>query len=126
MYILYGYETWSLMLREEHMLSVFENAVLRRIFGPERDGMTGGLELHNEDLHNLFSVSNNIKIICLSRVVAGNKNSPNMAHACRKRRVKWVPGSWGYNWTTLPLGDINTETWSSRVGVGCGANNSTL
>jgi hypothetical protein len=71
MYILYGYETWSLMLREEHMLSVFENAVLGRIFGPERDSMTGGLELHNEDLRNLFSVSNDIKIICISRVVAG-------------------------------------------------------
>jgi hypothetical protein len=40
--ILYGCETWSLMLREEHRLSVFENRVLRRIFGPKRDEVTGG------------------------------------------------------------------------------------
>jgi hypothetical protein len=39
---LYGCETWSLTLREEHRLSVFENRVLRRIFGPKRDEVTGG------------------------------------------------------------------------------------
>ena len=39
--VLYGYETWSLILREEHRLRVFENRVLRRIFGPKRDGVTG-------------------------------------------------------------------------------------
>jgi hypothetical protein len=43
----------------------------------------------------------------------GNKNSPNVTHACRKRRLKWV--------ATLPLGDINTEAWSSGLGVGRGA-----
>jgi hypothetical protein len=58
-----------------------------------------------------------------SRVVAGNKNSPTVTHACRKRRLKWVPGVWGYNWATLSPGVINTETWSSRLGVGHGANN---
>jgi hypothetical protein len=40
--VLYGCETWSLTLREEHKLRVFENRVLRRIFGPKRDGVTGG------------------------------------------------------------------------------------
>jgi hypothetical protein len=40
--ILYGCETWSLTLREEHRLRVFENRVLRRIFGPERDEVIGG------------------------------------------------------------------------------------
>jgi hypothetical protein len=40
--ILYGCETWSLTLREEHRLRVFENKVLRRIFGPKRDEETGG------------------------------------------------------------------------------------
>jgi hypothetical protein len=40
--ILYGCETWSLTLREEHRLRVFENKVLRRIFGPKRDEVTGG------------------------------------------------------------------------------------
>jgi hypothetical protein len=40
--VLYGCETWSLTLREEHRLRVFENRVLRRIFGPKGDGVTGG------------------------------------------------------------------------------------
>jgi hypothetical protein len=40
--VLYGCETWSLTLREEHRLRVFENRVLRRIFGPKRDEVTGG------------------------------------------------------------------------------------
>jgi hypothetical protein len=39
--VLYGCETWSLTLREEHRLRVFENRVLRRIFGPRRDEVTG-------------------------------------------------------------------------------------
>ena len=39
--VLYGCETWSLILREEHRLRVFEKRVLRRIFGPKRDGVTG-------------------------------------------------------------------------------------
>ena len=39
--VLYGYETWSLTLRKEHRLRVFENRVLRRIFGPKRDEVTG-------------------------------------------------------------------------------------
>ena len=47
--VLYGYETWSLTLREEHRLRVFENRVLRRIFGPKRDAVTGEWrKLHNE------------------------------------------------------------------------------
>jgi hypothetical protein len=40
--VLYGYETWSLTLREEHRLRVFENGVLRRIFGPKRVEVKGG------------------------------------------------------------------------------------
>ena len=49
--VLYGYETWSLTLREEHRLRVFENRVLRRIFDPKRDGVTGEWrKLHNEEL----------------------------------------------------------------------------
>ena len=39
--VLYGYETWSLTFREERRLRVFENRILRRIFGPKRDGVTG-------------------------------------------------------------------------------------
>jgi hypothetical protein len=52
--VLYGCETWSLTVKEEHKLGVFESRVLRRIFGPKRDGVTGGWrKLHNEELHNL-------------------------------------------------------------------------
>jgi hypothetical protein len=43
-------------LREEHRLRMFENRVLRRIFGPKGDEVTGGLrKLHNEELHNFYS-----------------------------------------------------------------------
>jgi hypothetical protein len=50
---LYGFETLSFTLREEHRLRVFEN---RRIFGPKRDEVTGGWrKLHNEELHGLYS-----------------------------------------------------------------------
>jgi hypothetical protein len=60
--VLYGYETWSLTLRGEHRLKVFENRVLRRIFGPKRDEVTGGWrKLHNEELHNLYSSPRIIK-----------------------------------------------------------------
>jgi hypothetical protein len=52
----YGCETWSLTLREDHRLRVFENRVLRRIFGPKRDKvMRVWRQLCNEDLHNLYS-----------------------------------------------------------------------
>jgi sorting nexin-29 len=52
--VLYGRETWSLMLREEHRLRVFQNRVLRRIYGPKRDQVTvGWRKLHNEELHGL-------------------------------------------------------------------------
>jgi hypothetical protein len=62
--VLYGCETWSLTLREEHRLRVFENRVLRRIFGPKRDEVTGEWrKLHNEELHDLYSSPSIIKII---------------------------------------------------------------
>jgi hypothetical protein len=54
--ILYGCETWSLTLREEHTLRMIENMVLKRIFGPKRYGVTGGWRtLRIEELHNLYS-----------------------------------------------------------------------
>jgi hypothetical protein len=53
---LYGCETWSLTLREEHRLVVFENTVLRRIFGPKWDEEMGEWrKLHTRELHNLYS-----------------------------------------------------------------------
>jgi hypothetical protein len=66
--VVYGCETWSLTLREEHRLRVFENMVLRRIFGPKRDEVTGEWrKLHNEELHDLYS-SLVIRIIKLRRM----------------------------------------------------------
>jgi hypothetical protein len=60
----YGCETWSLILREEHRLREFENKVLRRIFGPKRDEVTGEWrKLHNVELHNLYSSQNIIRQI---------------------------------------------------------------
>jgi hypothetical protein len=53
--VLYGCETWSLTLREEHRLRVFENRVLRRIFGPKGDEVTGEWrKLHNGELQHSF------------------------------------------------------------------------
>jgi hypothetical protein len=60
----YGCETWSLTRREEHRLRVFENRVLRRIFGPKRDEVTGEWrKLHNKELHNLYSSPSIIRMI---------------------------------------------------------------
>jgi hypothetical protein len=53
---LYGYETWSLALREERRLTVLENRVLRKIFRPKRDKVIGEWRrLHNEELNDLYS-----------------------------------------------------------------------
>jgi len=65
--VLYGCETWSLTLREEHRLRVFENRVLRRIFGPRRDVVKWEWrKLHNEELNVLYS-SPNIERMIKSR-----------------------------------------------------------
>jgi hypothetical protein len=62
--VLYGCETWSLTLREEHRLRVFENRVLRRIFGPNSDEVMGDWrKLHNEVLRTLYSSPNIIRMI---------------------------------------------------------------
>jgi len=63
-FVLYGCETWSLILRDERRLRVFENWVLRRLFGPKRDEVTGELrKLHNEKLNDLYSSPNNVRMI---------------------------------------------------------------
>jgi hypothetical protein len=67
---LYGWKTWSLALREEHKLRVFENRVLRRIFGPKRDEVTGGWRnLHNEELRDLYSSPSIIRLIKSRRMI---------------------------------------------------------
>jgi hypothetical protein len=68
--VLYGYESWSLTLREECRLRVFENKVLRRIFGPKRDEVTGvWRRLHNEELCALYFSPNVIRVIKSRRLI---------------------------------------------------------
>ena len=62
--VLYGCETWSLILREERKPRVCENMILRRIFGPRRDEVTGEWRrLHNEELNDLYSSPNIVRVI---------------------------------------------------------------
>jgi hypothetical protein len=70
--VLYECETWSLTLRGEHKRRVFENWVLRRIFGQERNEVTKGWrKLHNEELHHLYS-------------------SPSLSRIIKSRRMRWA------------------------------------
>jgi hypothetical protein len=67
--VLYGCETWLLILIEEHTLRVFENRILRRIYGPKRDEVTGKLRgLHNEELPDLYSPLNISGVIKRRRI----------------------------------------------------------
>jgi len=62
--VLYGCETWSLTLREERRLRVFENRVLRRVFGPERDEVTEEwVKLNNEKLNDLYCSPDIVRFI---------------------------------------------------------------
>ena len=70
--VLYGCETWSLTLREEHRLRMFENKVLRKVFGAKRDEITGECwKWHNVEQHALYS-------------------SPNIIRSLKSRRLRWA------------------------------------
>jgi hypothetical protein len=66
--VLYGCKTWSLTLREEYGLRVFENSVLRRIFGPKREVDRSWRKLHNDELHSLYSSLNIVRVIKARRL----------------------------------------------------------
>jgi hypothetical protein len=68
--VLYGCKTWFLILREEHRLRLFENRVLRRIFGPKREVDGSWRKLHNDELQSLYS-------------------SPNIVRVIKSRRMRW-------------------------------------
>jgi hypothetical protein len=62
--VVYGCETWLLTMREQRRLRVFQNRVMRRIFGPKRDdGTRAWRKLHNEELNNLYSSHNTVRVI---------------------------------------------------------------
>ncbi|KAJ4451051.1 hypothetical protein ANN_02487 [Periplaneta americana] len=90
--VLYGCETWTLTLREEHRLRVFENKVLRKIFGAKRDEVTGEWrKLHNTELHALCS-------------------SPDIIRSIKSRRLRWA----GH---VARMGE-SRNAWAYRVLVG--------
>ena len=60
--VLYGCETWSLTLREESRLRIFENRILRRVFRPKRDDNGEWRMLHNEELHSLYRSPNIVRL----------------------------------------------------------------
>jgi hypothetical protein len=84
--VLYGCETWSLTLGEEHRLRVFENRVLK-IFGPKREEDGSWRKLHNDELHNLYS-------------------SPNIVRVIKSRRMRWAG-----HVARMRMGEVLTGFW---------------
>ena len=83
----YGCETWSLIWRKKRRLRVFDNRVLGKIFGPRRDEVTGVCrKLHNEDLNDLYSSPNIVRVIKSRRM----RRMGHVAHIGERRGVKKV------------------------------------
>ena len=99
--VLYGCETWSLTLKEERSLRVFENKVLSRLFGPMRDEVTGEWrKLRNEELNDLYS-------------------SPNIFRVKKSRRMKWAGHvarmGRGEAYTGFWWGNLRETTWETQA-----------
>jgi hypothetical protein len=121
--VLYGCEIWSLTIREEQRLRVIENRMLRRIFGPRSDEVTGGWrKLHNGELNNLYPSTSIITLIRYRRIrleghvprMGGKRNSysllvvnPDEMRPLEISRRRWVDN------IKVDLGEIR---WG---GVGC-------
>ena len=104
--VLYGWETWSLTRREGRMLRVFENMVLRTVFGPRRDEVTGEWRrLHNEELNDLYCSPNIVQVIKSRRMRWAG-------HVARMGEERGCIGSWwgnrreGDHW-----GDLGVDGW---------------
>ena len=137
--VLYGSETWSLTLREELRLRVFENRVLRRVFGPKRDEVTGEWrKLHNESLSDLYALPNIVRVVKsrirrwaghvarmgegrgVHRVLVGKPEGNRRLGRPRRRwednikmDLKEVGGSWG-DWMELAQ---DRDRWRVLVGT---------
>jgi hypothetical protein len=86
--VVYGCDAWSVTLREEHRLTVFENRVLMEIFGPKRDEVTGKwIRLHNEEHYDLYSSPNTIRVI-------------------KSRRMRWAG-----HVARMGRGEVHTGFW---------------
>jgi hypothetical protein len=121
-FVVYGCETWSLTLKEQHRLSVFENRVLREIFGADRDEVTvEWRRLHNEELYDLYCSPNIIHVIKLWRM----RWAGHVAYMVERRSVyrvltgrpegKRPIGNPGYKWN-----DIKSIFKKRDVGVWTG------
>jgi hypothetical protein len=85
--VLYGCKTWSLTVGEEHRLRVFENRVLRKIFGRKREEDGSWRKLHNDDLPDLYSLLNTVRVI-------------------KSRRMRWAG-----NVACMGRGEVFTGFW---------------
>ena len=118
--ILYGCETWSLTLRKEHRLREFENRVLRRVFGPKRDEITGKWrKLHNEELSDLYSLPNIVRVVISRMRWAGDVARMGEGRGVHRVLVRKPEGK-------RPLGrprrrwEDNIKMDLQEVGRGCG------
>jgi len=133
--VMYGCETWSLTLWKERRLGVFEKRVLRRIFGPKRDEVTGEWrKLHNEKLNDLYRSPNIIRVIKLIRMRwvghvarAGEKEvhtrfwwgsltgRDQLGDSSVGGRIilNWIFRKWaGRSWTGLNLAEVRGRWWA--------------
>jgi hypothetical protein len=135
--VLYGCETWSLTLRKERRLRVFENRVLRRVFGPKRDEVTGEWrKLNDEKLNDLYSLPNIVRLVKSRRMRwAGHVarmgedrgvhrmlvGKPAGKRPLGRRRRRWkgnmkmdfqeVRGGRGTGWSWLRVGTGGGHLW---------------
>ena len=111
---MYGRETWSLTLWEERKLRVFENRVLRRIFGPRRDEVTEDWRrMHNEELNDLYSSLNIVQVIKSRRMRwAGHVARMGEERGCI--RSWWENRRERDNWGDLGVDGWKILGWISR------------